>query len=281
MKLLGFGRLKAKKQGSQKSEPTGDGTAPPTENSADVTAEHKTPASQEGMAEADSRSRFDSENPALLISEALSQRAGMLEQSNKIHRRTVLGLLGLNIITGIGFLHASAREKEFLYFFTNTDGSVIDAKPMSDPIHSQAVVRNFLSTSIAELFSFHYRNVEMQLQRMAPEILTDNAFRDVVAELDRMGLVRDMKTYREVAVATIPDTPVLQASGDLNGVFTWEYASRINIMLEGAERSSGNANRGTTRRLSGQLRAQLIRVAPEVHPRRVLINRLQIFEENA
>ena len=168
-----------------------------------------------------------------------------------------------------------------MYFFTNSDGSVIDAKPMSDPIHSQAVVRNFLSKSIAELFSFHYRNVEMHLQRMAPDILTDQAFKDVVAELDRMGLVRQMKERREVAVTTIPDTPVLTASGTQNGIHAWEYASRINILLEGAERSSGSGNRGRIRQLSGQLRAQLIRVPPEVHPRRVLINRLQIFEEGA
>ncbi len=227
----------------------------------------------------DGPARSDTEDPMVLISEMLSEKSAMLESSNVLHRRTVLGLLGLNLITALGWYHSSRQEKEFLYFFTNTDGSVIDAKPLSDPIHSQSVIRNFLSKSVAEMFSFHYRNVEMHLQRIAPDIMTDRAFKDLVSELDRMGLVSQMKERREVAVGTIPDTPVLTASGTQNGVRTWEYASRINIMLEAAERSAGGGGRGQTRQLSGQLRAQLIRVDPEVHPRRVLINRLQIFEE--
>lgn len=223
--------------------------------------------------------RADVEHPEALLSEALSQRGQMLEKSNKLHRRTVLALLATNLMTGAAAYMGMTREVQYRYFFTNTDGSVLDAKPLSDPIHSQAVIRNFLAVSMAELFSFHYRNVEMHLQRYAPDVLTERAFQDLVSELDRMGIVSEMKARREVAVATVPDTPVLAAHGVQNGVRTWEYAAKLRILLEGAEQASGTRGRGETRQLAGRMRAQLIRVPAEQHPRRMLINRIQIIEE--
>lgn len=276
LSLLGRGPKKAAPVATESSPPE---KAPSQDNVEQPAAAGASPSSdQEHVHAKEAHPPLPEVDPYVLISESLSQKSDLLEKSNKLHRRTVLGLLGLNAVTAVGWLMAAGKEREFLYFFTNTDGSVIDARPMSDPIHSQAVIRNFLSSSLAELFSFHYRNVQEHLQRISPDILTDSAFTDLANELERMGLVREMVERREVAVGTVPDTPVLTASGTQNGVRTWEYAARITIILEGADRSSGNVNRGRIRQLSGQLRAQVTRVSPEVHPRRILINRIQIFE---
>lgn len=250
----------------------------PRQPTGDQGQSYATPAGQGREAEHE-ESRAAVEHPEVLLSESLSQRSMMLENSNKLHRRTVLALLVSNVLLGAAAYIGMTRETQYRYFYTGPDGSVLDAKPLSDPIHSQAVIRNFLSTSVAELFSFHYRNVEMHLQRFAPDVLTEQAFQDLVSELDRMGLVANMKERREVAVATIPDTPVLAAHGVKDGVRTWEYAAKLRILLEGAQPSSGSRGRGETRQLSGRLRAQLIRVPAEQHPRRVLINRIQIVEE--
>lgn len=274
LSLLGLGPKKAAPGATEPStpeqRPAHDNVEQPAAAGASPSSDHKDV--KEGAP------HLPEVDPYVLISESLSQKSDLLEKSNILHRRTVLMLLGLNAVTALGWLKAAGKEREFLYFFTNTDGSVIDARPMTDPIHSQAVIRNFLASSLAELFSFHYRNVQEHLQRVSPDILTDRAFTDLANELERMGLVREMVERREVAVGTVPDTPVLTASGTQNGVRTWEYAARITIILEGAERSSGSSNRGRIRQLSGQLRAQVTRVPPEVHPRRILINRIQIFE---
>ncbi|CAM3785908.1 DotI/IcmL/TraM family protein [Vreelandella rituensis] len=231
------------------------------------------------QADGEAKTRAEVEHPEVLLSEALSQRAYLLESSNQLHRRAFLALLGTNLFTAAAAYVGMTREIQYKYFYTSEDGSVFEAQPLSNPVHSQAVVRNFLSQSISELFSFHYRNVEMHLQRNAPDIMTDQAFRDLVAEIDRMGLVNQMRQRREVVVGTVPDAPVLVASGVEKGVRTWEYAAKIVLMLEGAETSgSGGSMRPATRRLTGQMRAQLIRVEPTEHPRRILINRIQILE---
>lgn len=273
MALAIFNRSKRKKAQQPKAEAEG---SPQTEAAVTEADDKGEGGGQGGNADL---TRADVEHPEALLSEALSKRGQMLEASNKLHRRTVLALLATNLLTGAAAYIGMTREVQYRYFFTNTDGSVLDAKPLSDPIHSQAVIRNFLSKSMAQLFSFHYRNVEMHLQRFAPDVLTEQAFQDLVSELDRMGLVSDMKTRREVAVATIQDTPVLAAHGVQNGVRTWEYAAKLRILLESAEQASGSRGRGETRQLAGRLRAQLIRVPAEQHPRRVLINRIQIVEE--
>lgn len=222
--------------------------------------------------------RATKEHPNVLLSEALSQKADLLESSNRLHRRAVLGLVASNLVLGVAAVAGFSRETEYKYFYATEGGKVFEDVPLDEPLFSQAAIRNFLTSSIAELFSFHYRNVEMRLQRYAHTVMTEAAFRDMVSELDRINLVGAMRERREVAVGAVTDAPVLVASGTEAGVRTWEYAMQLAIVLEGAQNSSTSSSRGETRRLTGQLRAQLIRVPPEEHPRGVLINRLQIVQ---
>lgn len=213
------------------------------------------------------------ENPRVLIAEAIGTQAVSLARTNTALK---IAVASLSVVTvGLTIMAASVwnKETEYRYFFMDTNGTILENQPLSEPALSLNMVRDFYAESLSHLFSFHYRNFGMHYQRLAPNIMSELAMLEFSREIDRIGLLSSMEERREVAEAVITQTPVLNSSGvdPATGVYTWELSVPFNLRLE-----SGRSERNNIRRMQGVARVQIIRVEPNVHPRRILINRITI-----
>jgi len=213
------------------------------------------------------------ENPRVLIAEAIGTQAVSLARTNTALK---IAVASLSIVTvGLTIMAASVwnKETEYRYFFMDNNGTILENQPLSEPALSLNMVRDFYAESLSHLFSFHYRNFGMHYQRLAPNIMSELAMLEFSREIDRIGLLSSMEERREVAEAVITQTPVLNSSGvdPATGVYTWELSVPFNLRLE-----SGRSERNNIRRMQGVARVQIIRVEPNVHPRRILINRITI-----
>lgn len=215
------------------------------------------------------------ENPRALIAEAVGGQAMTLAKSNTVLKSVALGLSAVCVILSITAAVGWNREIEYRYFFVSNNGTLMERAPLDAPVLSLNNVRDFYAESLSHLFSFHYRNFGDHYQRVAPDIMTEQAMHEFAQELDRIGLIESMKSRQEVAEAVILQTPVLNASGvdPKTGLYTWELSVPFNLRLEpgnGSERSR------KVRRMGGVARVQVVRVEPTVHPRQILINRITI-----
>lgn len=213
------------------------------------------------------------ENPRVIIAEAVGQQAVTLA---KVNTGLKIAVVALGVVSVASIMLAASvwhKETQYRYFFMDTNGTILENQPLTEPALSLNMVRDFYAESFSHLFSFDYRNFGMHYQRLAPDIMTESAMIDFSREIDRIGLVQGMEKRREVAEAVITRTPVLNSSGvdPKTGVYTWELSVPFNLRLE-----SGLSERNNIRRMRGVARVQVIRVAPTVHPRRILINRITI-----
>lgn len=253
------------------------GTKPEKENSANEeiqVSKKKAAASNEEVASLPGEGEESSPpNPRVLLAEAIGSQAVSLAKMNTALKISVAAL-SLSTVAAVA-MAASVwhKETEYRYFFMDSNGTILENQPLSDPALSLNMVRDFYAESLSHLFSFHYRNFGMHYQRLAPDIMTERAMLEFSREIDRIGLVQTMEERREVAEAVITQTPVLNSSGvDPNtGLYTWELSVPFNLRLE-----SGRSERSNIRRMQGVVRVQIIRVQPTVHPRRILINRITI-----
>jgi hypothetical protein len=213
------------------------------------------------------------ENPRVLIAEAIGQQAVTLAKTNTVLKIGVLILGATTLATTLMAASVWHKETEYRYFFMDSNGTILENQPLSEPALSLNMVRDFYAESLSHLFSFHYRNFGMHYQRLAPNIMTERAMLDFSNEIDRIGLINSMEARREVAEAVITQTPVLISSGvdPATGVYTWELSVPFNLRLE-----SGLSERHSIRRMDGVVRVHIVRVEPNVHPRRILINRITI-----
>lgn len=245
--------------------------------SASPESEGSAPSSQGvGAGKDDDSDDASTEDPRAALAQAMGSSNYTLAQVNTVLKIVTVSLAALSLVLGIMASIAWNQEVQYRYFFVSSDGTVTERVPMSTPMRSLNNVRDFYVESLSHLFSFHYNNFADHYQRLAPEIMTEQAMIEFSQELDRIGLIQSMRERAEVAEAVILQTPTLIASGEdpVTGIYTWELSVPFNLRLESGRQDNRQTN--NVRRLGGVARVQIIRVEPTEHPRQIMINRITI-----
>lgn len=162
-----------------------------------------------------------------VLSEVMERKA-FLRDGAKTMKLFSLGSLLVLIFSSV-VLYASIQKKASnRYIATLPDGQLIQVAPLTMPNHSEAVVKNWLASSLSHTFEMDYVNYKTQISRSVDTYFTRAGGSELVRNLQESGFIDQMVsgTY-SVNLLTVGD-PVLVRSGNFgqSNFYAWLFQVR-------------------------------------------------------
>ena len=103
------------------------------------------------------------------------------------------------------------------------------ATRMPEPMISQARVRTFAGDAAVSFFSFDYFNFQPVLVSALRQFATPAGRERISAELDRNGMLREIRNRRAESIAVVRSPPNISEEGRTNGRYYWRVEVPIRV----------------------------------------------------
>lgn len=118
-----------------------------------------------------------------------------------------------------------------VYFGMSSDMKLLPMTPLSEPMMTDAALKNWVAEAVSSSFNLDYLNWRGQLTK-AREYFTPAAFTSFALSLDKEGHLALMRQQKALVHAVVQGAPVLTKSGVLSGVLVWEFEVPLLLTYE-------------------------------------------------
>ncbi|WP_241136253.1 DotI/IcmL family type IV secretion protein [Achromobacter insuavis] len=136
----------------------------------------------------------------------------------------------VSILLNVFFAY-QARDVTREYFGYTPGVGLTPMVPLSSPYRSVAEVLDFGQKTLLRSFTLSFSNYRQELEDVRHRY-TDAGFATFLDQLDKSGILKMIKEDRINASITA-STPVLTASGVVDGFFVWQTVSQVELKLSG------------------------------------------------
>ena len=117
-----------------------------------------------------------------------------------------------------------------LYFASDNEMRLAPMAPLSEPQMSQGGLLNWVANSVAETFTYDFRNWRNQFDGVRDKY-TKKAFSEMMESL-KAGSLAMVVEKRYVASCVATSTPIISKEGVLDGIQTWIIKVPVTITYE-------------------------------------------------
>ncbi len=159
--------------------------------------------------------------------------AGLAEtrQSLRLAQKACLVLSCICLLSLSAFVVTLLVRPDPVYFGMSRDMKLLPMTPLSQPMLTDAALKNWVAEAVGASFNLDYLNWREQLTR-AREYFTPPAFTSFALSLDKEGHLPLMRQQKALIHAVVQGAPVLTKSGVLSGVLVWEFEVPLLLTYE-------------------------------------------------
>ncbi len=161
------------------------------------------------------------------LGEGLAETHQALRQAQK----ACLALSLVSLLSLSAFLLTLMLRPDPVYFGMSRDMKLLPMTPLSQPMLTDAALKNWVAEAVGASFNLDYLNWREQLTR-AREYFTPPAFTSFALSLDKEGHLPLMRQQKALIHAVVQGAPVLTKSGVLSGVLVWEFEVPLLLTYE-------------------------------------------------
>ncbi len=152
-------------------------------------------------------------------------------QALRTAQKTCLVLSLAALVSLCAFLVTLLARPAPVYFGMSTDMKLLPMTPLSEPVLTDAALKNWVAEAVSSSFNLDYLNWREQLTK-AREYFTPSAFTSFALSLDREGHLALMRQQKALVHAVVQGAPVLTKSGVLSGVLVREFEVPLLLTYE-------------------------------------------------
>lgn len=156
--------------------------------------------------------------------------------------RVLFVLLGLLAVSIAGNIFMGLQETSYRYFATDARGSVIELQPLERPVQSIEEVNVWAAKAVTAAFTLDFANYRQRLTEIRP-YFTDAGWKGYQTAIDGQGILQSITQNKIVVTAVPSQSPVVTATGVVDGVYGWKIEIPIIVTYETAT-AGGSAGRG-------------------------------------
>lgn len=163
--------------------------------------------------------------------DALGYGLERTRQALRSAQKTCLVLSLAALVSLAAFLVTLLARPAPVYFGMSSDMKLLPMTPLSEPMLTDAALKNWVAEAVSSSFNLDYVNWRAQLTK-AREYFTPQAFTSFALSLDKEGHLALMRQQKALVHAVVQGAPVLTKSGILSGVLVWEFEVPLLLTYE-------------------------------------------------
>lgn len=149
----------------------------------------------------------------------------------------IIFCLGIALIVSLaGNALQFFMEKEPVYFGLNEEMALLPMHPLHEPMVNEAALKSWASEAATDAFNMDFLDWRKQLSN-SRKYFTPDAFKGFAQSLDKEGHIKTLEQYRSIMHGVPTGTPVITASGVLNGIRTWELEIPFMLNYETSDKT--------------------------------------------
>lgn len=160
---------------------------------------------------------------------------------NQFYRTIYRRLIAVNvvcclvIVSLLGMIaYQSSHQPTPRYIPTDAYGKLIPLVPLSKPNQTDAAVMKWASQAVVAAYSMDYVNYKGQLQ-FASQFFTQRGWKSFVRKLIQSNNLKAVSVRHLLQHAVATEQPRVIKRSIINGVYTWQIAMPLLVVLEGAD----------------------------------------------
>ncbi len=160
--------------------------------------------------------------------EITAESLSFWRQSLRTAQQAVLVLASLTAVCLTALLVSLLCRPDPVYFGMSRDMKLLPMTPLSEPVLSEAALKNWAAEAVTTAFNLDFLRWRSQLAG-ARVFFTRRAFARFALSLDREGHLPLLRQQRALMHAVIQGTPLITRTGVVRGTLVWE--AEIPLLL--------------------------------------------------
>jgi intracellular multiplication protein IcmL len=151
--------------------------------------------------------------------------------------RAFMGSCAVNVVLAILIFVLYIRPPQHTYFLTDQEGRLTPIVPLLKPVDSLPVVSEWVLRSTVGAYSYDFANYKSQLGE-AEANFTSGGWLGFEDSLKKSGDLQAVVDNKYVVSAVATGAPSLVNSGDVGGIYKWQFQIPMTLTYESAAQSS-------------------------------------------
>ena len=153
-------------------------------------------------------------------------------------RRAAAGLLAGWLATAAAFaLYLARHDTVYVPVAATPDGRLVKLTPLSEPIMSDAALKNWAVSAVVEAFTLGHHDWRMRLSAVR-EHFTDDGYDSFLQGLEDSRFLTRLRDNLQVATTVARGAPVITGSRVFDGRVGWQIEFPILVTFQAGRRTA-------------------------------------------
>lgn len=148
--------------------------------------------------------------------------------------RTILMMAGALLVSlAVNVVIIAKDDVMERYFATDPDGRITKLTPLHQPYLTHRIIKQFAEEALTTLLTFDGINYRRQFAAARP-YFTENAIQQIQNELERNGMLTEVREEAAIVTTLAEGTPIIKAEGvdPQKGVYAWQVQVNLRITIQ-------------------------------------------------
>lgn len=151
-------------------------------------------------------------------------------------RRAALGMLAGWLVTAAAFaLYLAGHDTVYVAVAATPDGRLVELTPLSEPIMSDAALKNWTVAAVTEAFTLGHHDWRMRLSAIR-EHFTDDGYDGFLEGLEKSQFLTRLRDNLQVASTVARGAPVITDTRLFGGRVGWQMEFPILVTFQAGRR---------------------------------------------